>query len=281
VHAIEAGEPVPGVVLATVTGAAGDEAGAAARSVAGRVLGLVQGWLAAGELEPARLVVVTRGAVAAGPAEGVVDLAGAAVWGLVRSAQSENPGRLVLADVPAGLPAGSGGGAGVAGVLAAALAEPEPELAVREGAVFVRRLARPVPGLVVPAGDSGPWRLDVTGPGTLDALALVACPEAAGPLGPGQVRVAVRAAGMNFRDVLVALGMYPGAAVIGGEVAGVVTGTGPGAGGLVPGDRVMGLVAGGFGPVAVADARLLVRIPAGWSFPRAASVPVEIGRAHV
>ena len=54
----------------------------------------------------ARLVVVTRGAVAAEPGEGVADLAGAAVWGLVRSVQSENPGRLVLADLPAASTAG-------------------------------------------------------------------------------------------------------------------------------------------------------------------------------
>ena len=68
--------------------------------------------------------------------------------------------------------------------------------------------------------------------------------------------------------------MYPGAAVIGSEVAGVVTETGPGVTGLAAGDRVLGLAAGGFGPVAVTDARLLVPVPAGWSFAQAASVPV-------
>ena len=97
------------------------DAAGAARAAAGAVLGLVQEWLAEERLAGSRLVVVTRGAVAAGPGEGVADLAGAAVWGLVRSAQSENPGRLVLADLPAagGWPArmrrGAGGGAGVRG----------------------------------------------------------------------------------------------------------------------------------------------------------------------
>ena len=56
--------------------------------------------------------------------------------------------------------------------------------------------------------------------GTLDGLALAACPEAAAPLGAGQVRVAVRAAGVNFRDVLVGLGMYPGGAVMGARSPG-------------------------------------------------------------
>ena len=53
-----------------------------------------------------------------------------------------------------------------------------------------------------------PWRLEAGGRGTLDGLALVPCPQAAAPLAAGQVRVAVRAAGLNFRDVLIGLGMY-------------------------------------------------------------------------
>ena len=61
---------------------------------------------------------------------------------------------------------------------------------------------------------------------------------------------------------------------MGSEVAGVVTETGPGVTRLAAGDRVMGLAAGGFGPVAVTDARLLAPVPAGWSFAPAAAVPV-------
>ena len=56
----------------------------------------------------------------------------------------------------------------------------------------------------------------------------MACPQAAAPLAAGQVRVAVRAAGLNFRDVLIALGMYPGGGLLGSEVAGVVAEAGPG-----------------------------------------------------
>ena len=69
----------------------------------------------------------------------------------------------------------------------------------------------------------------------------------------GEVCVEVRAAGVNFRDVLIALGMYPGEASMGGEGAGVVVGVGPGVEGFVVGDCVMGLLPGAFGPVAVAD----------------------------
>ena len=172
---VEAGDPVPEVVLTGVGGAVPDTGpvrpGEVARLVTGRVLGLVQQWLADERLASARLVVVTRGAVAATPDEGVADLASAAAWGLVRSAQSENPGRLVLADLPGvgGPPAAGASGAPATDaaalrVLAAALESGEPELAVRDETAYGRRLMRPAPGMPVPP-EPGPWRLDVTGAG--------------------------------------------------------------------------------------------------------------------
>jgi acyl transferase domain-containing protein/NADPH:quinone reductase-like Zn-dependent oxidoreductase/acyl carrier protein len=277
--AVAAGEAAPDVVLAcagTVPGASGADAAVAARAGTGRVLDLLQDWLACAELADSRLVVVTRGAMAALPEDGVADLAGAAVWGLVRSAQSENPGRIVLADLPAGILAGPPGQA--AGLLAGALGSGEPELAVRGGECYGRRLARPRAGLAVPAGGL-PWRLEAAGSGTLEDLALAPCPQAAEPLEPGQVRVAVRATGVNFRDVLISLGMYPEAAQIGSEVAGIVMEAGPGVTALASGDRVMGLTTGGFGPAAVIDARLLVPMPAGWEFAQAAAVPIAFATA--
>ncbi|MEJ2854913.1 MULTISPECIES: SDR family NAD(P)-dependent oxidoreductase [unclassified Saccharothrix] len=200
----------------------------------------------------APLVVVTRGAVAAVPGD-VVDPAHAAVWGLVRSAQAEHPGRFVLVDAD-----GSWDGS---------LAD-ESEVAVRAGVLLAPRLTRVDRALAAP---DGPWRLEDVGTGSIDDLALV--PVAETPLEPGQVRVAVRAAGLNFRDVLIALDVYPGEALMGGEAAGVVLEVGPGVA-FRPGDRVFGLVPGAFGPRAVADHRLLARIPDDWSFGQAAAVPV-------
>ncbi|CAM5603037.1 Type-I PKS OS=Streptomyces griseus OX=1911 GN=pks2-2 PE=4 SV=1 [Streptomyces griseus subsp. griseus] len=86
--------------------------------------------------------------------------------------------------------------------------------------------------------------------------------------------MAVRAAGLNFRDVMVALGMYPGRAVLGAEGAGVVTAVGPDASGVAVGDRVFGLMPECFAPTAVADARRLAAVPDDWSFTEAASVPI-------
>ena len=92
-------------------------------------------------------------------------------------------------------------------------------------------------------------------------------------LGEGQVRVAVQAAGLNFRDVLVALGQYPEPSELGSEGAGVVLETAPDVSRVAVGDRVMGLMAGAFGPAAVTDAQLVAQVPDGWSWAEAAAVP--------
>ena len=92
-------------------------------------------------------------------------------------------------------------------------------------------------------------------------------------LAAGQVRVAVAAVGVNFRDVLVALGMYPGGGELGAEGAGVVVELGPGVDGLAVGDAVLGLL-GVVGSEAVVDARLVTAVPSAWSFAQAAGVPV-------
>ncbi|MGW7825303.1 MDR/SDR family oxidoreductase, partial [Streptomyces puniciscabiei] len=133
--------------------------------------------------------------------------------------------------------------------------------------------------LVPPVGVGVGWRMDVVAQGRLDGVGLV--PEESGVLRAGEVRVAVRAAGVNFRDVLNVLGMYPGdAGRLGLEGAGVVVGVGSGVTGLAVGDRVMGLLDGAFAPTAVTDARLLVRVPEGWSFEQAASVPIVFLTAY-
>ncbi|MFE2379411.1 type I polyketide synthase [Streptomyces sp. NPDC059398] len=263
--ATEIGEIAPAVVLVCAgdDGRDDDPARAAARAT-GETLGLVQEWLAEQRLDKARLVVLTRGGVAVSAGEGVADLPAAALAGLVRSAQSENPDRLVLVD----LPVREDGE--YATLLPGALGGDESELAVRGGVLYGRRLTRSSGALVVP---EGVWRLEPDAGGSLEGLALVPVPGVDGPLSAGQVRVAVGAAGLNFRDVLIALGMYPGGGVLGGEIAGTVLEAGPETGRLKPGDRVMGLAEGGFGPSAVTDARQLVRIPDGWSFAEAASVP--------
>ncbi|MFC8453370.1 SDR family NAD(P)-dependent oxidoreductase, partial [Kitasatospora sp. NPDC057223] len=120
--------PVPEAVVLECAVLEGDVP-SAVRGAARAVLEVVQAWLAGERFASSRLVVVTRGAVAT--AEGaVVDVRQAPVWGLVRAAQAENPGRFVLVDTDG------------SSALEAALASGEPELAIREGTVLVPRLAR-------------------------------------------------------------------------------------------------------------------------------------------
>ena len=153
------------------------------------VLEVLQGWLA--DERAGSLVVLTRGAVGL-PGEDITDLAGAAVWGLVRSAQSEHPGRVTLIDTEIDA------AVDVAGLVSVG----EPQLLVRGGDVYAARLvpASPKTPLTVPDSDT-PWRLAVGGTGTLDDLALSGRLDIQQPLQSGQVRVALRAIGVNFRDV--------------------------------------------------------------------------------
>ena len=279
--AIDAGAPVPALVFAGLGAGAivAADVALAARSAAHQALALVQAWLADERLAGARLVVVTCGAVAAGPAEDVPDLAYAPVWGLLRSAQTEHPDRFVLLDVD--------GADSSYAVLAAAVASGEPQLAIRDG---VARAPRLVPlghdatgedQTLAPPPHAMAWRLDITARGTLTNLSLAPCPEALAPLDAGQVRVAVRAAGVNFRDVLGALGRYPGdPGPLGLEGAGVVCEVGPRVTSLAVGDRVMGLFPRAFGPFAVADRRTIVPVPAGWSWAEAGGACVALLTAY-
>ncbi|HWF28646.1 MAG TPA: type I polyketide synthase [Mycobacterium sp.] len=238
------------------------------------VLPVLQSWLARDEA--GTLVVSTRGAVAL-PGEDVTDLAGAAVWGLVRSAQTEHPGRIVLVDTDAPLDPDA---------IAAVLAVGEPQVLLRNGTLYTARVlgSRAVGGLLVPPGD-GPWRLGMSSYGTIENLRLERIPDADAPLGTGQVRVALSAIAANFRDVMIALGLYPDPdAVMGIEASGVVVETGPETapqgGRFVVGDRVMGLFPDGTGTIATTDQRLLVKVPAGWSHTAAATTSVVFATAR-
>nr|WP_262706335.1 type I polyketide synthase [Streptomyces sp. NEAU-383] len=129
------GESLPEwVLLASATDTGGDTR-QGLRGASHRALERVQEWLAEERFADSRLVITTRGAVATTSTEGVDDLAGAAVWGLVRSAQAEHPGRLLLLDVAEPMELGSV-------PLAAALTSGEPQLAVRGGRVLAARLVR-------------------------------------------------------------------------------------------------------------------------------------------
>ncbi|MGP3947124.1 beta-ketoacyl reductase, partial [Streptomyces sp. 6N106] len=103
------------------------------------VLEVLRLWVGDERFGGSRLVVVTRGAVSVG-GEGVEDVGGGAVWGLVRSAQSEHPGRFVLVDVGVDEGVEGVGVGGVGGVVPDVVGLGESEVAVRGGRVWVPRL---------------------------------------------------------------------------------------------------------------------------------------------
>ncbi|MEU5980623.1 SDR family NAD(P)-dependent oxidoreductase, partial [Streptomyces sp. NPDC047315] len=246
--AVAAGAPAPGTVLvpfAPSDRAPGADPGEVLRAAGRTALALLQDWLADPD-ENAALALLTRRAVAVSGREDVSDLAASAVWGLVRSAQSEHPGRFVLVDV-------DGRDASYASV-PGAVATGEPQLAVRDGVTYVPRIAHaeaPAQPLLPEGGAA--WRLARAADGRVRAVPLAAAepeqPEA------GAVVVALRAGTVH------------------GVAAGVVTAAGRGVG-LSAGDRVVGLF-GALASLARTDARLVVAVPMGWSYAQAAGTLAE------
>ncbi|MEU6343760.1 SDR family NAD(P)-dependent oxidoreductase [Streptomyces sp. NPDC046977] len=192
------GPAVPETVVVPLDGDASDDLPSAVHAESGRALGLVQEWLDEERFADSRLVFLTRGAVAAVPGDEVADLVHAPVWGLIRSAQSENPGRFGLIDLDGEIEADT---------VTAALGSGEPEVAVRAGTFLVPRLVRAV---VDP--DAGPLVLDGT----------VLVTGASGELGGLFARHLVSAFGV--RDLLLVSrrgGDAPGASELTVELAGL------------------------------------------------------------
>src|SRR6185437_2987414 len=136
--ALSQGAAVPDTVLVRIgsdlLGELPETLPATARLLLEQTLSLIQEWTAEERLAGSRLVLITRSAVSTGPEEGVGDLAAASMWGLLRSAQSENPGCFVLLDLDA---------ADISlAELQRLLSTDEPQLALRGGQALAARLAR-------------------------------------------------------------------------------------------------------------------------------------------
>ena len=151
-----------------------------------------------------------------------------------------------------------------------------------EGEGLIRSAGRLVPRLAtgLPArAPGGPQRLEAARPGRLDSLGWT--PFTPGEPGPGQVRIRVEAAGLNFRDLLWAQNLLPEDALrpgfagpgLGMEVAGVVEAAGEGAP-CRPGARVFGVAPRALATHAVTAASALAPLPEGLAMEEAAALPV-------
>jgi polyketide synthase 12 len=245
----------------------GENTSTAVHALARTVLEVLQKWLSDRRYEHSTLVINTCGAVAL-DGDDIDDLAAAAIWGLVRSAQSEDPDRIVLVDSDGTLD------------ITAGAATREHQTLIRNETLYAARLTRSsLPPIMAPPTERA-WRLTATQGGAVDGLALQHYPAAERPLADNEVRIAVHAAGLNFRDVMVALGAVEHANVMGTEVAGVVTEVGSQVSDLAVGDRVMGIVGEGVGPIVVTSRLLVAPIPLDWSFDQAAAVPIVFLTAY-
>jgi acyl transferase domain-containing protein/NADPH:quinone reductase-like Zn-dependent oxidoreductase/short-subunit dehydrogenase/acyl carrier protein len=261
-------ETVPPVVLVPAT--TGTATPDTVRVETLRVLEILQAWLADERFAESQLVVVTKGAAPVTAGEKVRDLPGSAVWGLVRSAQTENPERFTIVDL--------GEKDTTPAAVAAAIATGESQAAVRGGTVLVPRLARRTPGLAEPA-DGKIWRLHTEGK-TIADLELMPETRFDDPIPATGVRVAIRACALNFRDVFNVLGLAPMINGLGQEGAGVVLEVGSAVTNCKPGDRVIGMFKGSIGPETVTEAVMVAPLPPGMSFAEGATTPLVYTTAY-
>jgi len=269
VQAQERGLPFSGVVWRGTAPAAGKSSADVAARLETEIANLLSAvhTVQGGDVKlPGGLWIVTERAVACESGE-PVDPVQAALWGFGRTTINEEPAlhcKLVDSD----------GSPEAVSALANLLATPidEPELALRQGKLLASRLLPWARSghLTVPRGTD--FVLAPTERGAIDNLRLtetdVPAPD------EGYVQVRVEASGLNFRDVLNVLGLYPGdPGPIGGDFAGIVTQLGSGVTGFEVGQRVYGFMQGAFSSRFNVPAHLLAPIPDGVSAVDAATIP--------
>jgi len=255
------------VHLWSLGGAEGPSASPLARMARGwgSLLHLVQGLA---ELHDApRLWVVSRGLQPVGAAPGVAGLAHAPTWGLAHTIAAEHP-EMRCSSVDLDGEAGADDAGALWTEIEAGL--DEDQVAYRQGRRHVARLVRR-PAAIVTEGQ--PVELEIATRGILDGLRLQ--PSTRRTPGTGEVEIRVAAAGLNFRDVLNAMGVYEGpAGPIGSECAGTVVAVGEGVEGVEVGQDVMAMAAGTFRTYVTTAAALVVPKARTVSFAEAAAAPV-------
>ncbi|RBR23821.1 uncharacterized protein FIESC28_03437 [Fusarium coffeatum] len=117
-------------------------------------------------------------------------------------------------------------------------------------------------------------KFDIRVPGLLKTIRFVDNEEMLNPLGPDEVQIEARAYGVNFKDVLIALGQMPPATQMTGEIAGVITAVGSNVSSHKPGDRVTALFVTPLGNEVRVNSNNVVAIPDSVSFTDAASIPL-------
>ena len=222
--------------------------------ITGRILALIQQAL---QRSTCTLVVLTHQAVAVDAFDTVRALHASPLVGLVRTAATENPGRVRLVDIDTDPRTH-------AAVPHAVASDTHTEIAIRRGKALHPHVADPDPADLDLHDRS--WRLDRGERPTIDDVGPTTNDATHVPLGPGQVRVDVRSTGLNFRDVTVALGMLPSENSMGCEVAGVITEVGSAVQRRHRGEAVFGFASRSIAPTVITDVEALRPLPRGWGW---------------
>src|SRR5690606_26129783 len=165
-------------------------------------------------------------------------------------------------------------------------ASEEDQVALRGERRFVPRLVRAEPQIMDRTVHVSPqeqaFRLEIPTPGILDNFILRASERR--PPSAGEVEIQVKAVGMNFRDVMIAMDLLPpvfeGSLDVGFECAGVITAVGEGVDSLQPGDEVVAGAPACFGSYVTAPASMVSAKPAHLTFEEAATIPIAFLTAY-
>lgn len=245
----------------------------------GAVLHLVQALLQTG-VKPSHFWLVTQDAQAVTASDMVQGVVHASLWGMGKVIALEHPElncRCIDLDATA-TPVVQ-----AERLCAEMTADSTPEaresqIALRQDARYVARLTRypTQPGLAMPAA---PYRLEITERGSLDNLQLRPV-ERRAPA-PDEIEIQVQASGLNFRDLLNVLGLYPGdPGPLGGECSGIVVAVGAAVTRFAVGDAVLALAAGSFGHYVTVRADFVMPKPPRLSAAEAATIPVAYVTAY-
>jgi NADPH:quinone reductase-like Zn-dependent oxidoreductase len=244
----------------------------------GGVLDVLQAIQEAAVAQPPRLWLVTRGAQPASLEAQRLALAQSTLWGLGRVIAAEHPElACTRIDLDPGRPADEADWL----IEELLFADREDQIAYRDGKRLVARLRPARQGtedeLTVPDGE--PYRLEIVSRGQLDHVELRAAPRRTPA--PGQVEIQVQASGLNFRDVLNVLDLYPGdPGPLGGECAGVVTAVGDGVQHVKPGDQVVALAPASFASYTLTLGEFVTFRPAALTPEEAATIPIAFLSAY-
>jgi hypothetical protein len=242
------------------------------------VVHLVQAWEKTTGDASANLILATRGAQSVGDSHTSVAVAQSPAIGLGRVIANEYPRlRCKMVDLAPADRRDAGPTAAAAALFdELTVQDDEDEIALRGGERYVHRFVPSTGAGQRSARREEAYRLTISRPGSLDDLTPRVLHRQAPP--PGHVEIEVVAAGLNFSDVMKALGIYPGLGdgpiPLGAECSGRIAAVGEGVHDLRIGEEVLAVAPFAFGSHVVTRAELAAPKPPQWTFEEAATLPI-------